>query len=103
MKIQIFALAAALSAIAGTAFADGAAQATLQTPVSKTINVIAGEAYWTCKGSACTAGGASGQTLTVSACKAIAKEAGPVTAFGVDQNSLTVGQLAKCNAVAKPH
>jgi hypothetical protein len=98
MKIQILALAAAVSAMAGAAFADGPAQATLQTPVAKTINVIAGEAYWTCEGPACTAGGASGQSLTVSACKEIAKAVGPVTAYTVDGSSLSATQLAKCNA-----
>jgi hypothetical protein len=101
MKIQVVALAAALSAIAGAAFADGSAQATLQSPVTKTINVIAGEAYWTCQASTCTAAGASGQTLTVSACKDVVRAAGPVTAFTVDQNGLKEEQLAKCNAVAK--
>lgn len=100
MKIQVVALAAALSAIAGSALADGPAQATLQNPVAKQFNLIAGDSYWSCQGSVCASGAATDQALTISACKTIVKAAGPVTAFTVDRGKLTDAQLVKCNAVA---
>jgi hypothetical protein len=100
MKIKAFVLAAAISAIAGSALAEGAAQATLQNPLAKPFDVIAGDAYWSCQASACTAGAATDQSLTVSACKSIAKLAGPITAYTVDRGSLSAAQLAKCNTAA---
>jgi hypothetical protein len=100
MKIQILSLVVAISAVAGAANAEGAAIAALQSPLSKPIDVIAGDAYWTCEGVACTAGSASGQSLTVDACRTIVKTAGPVTAYTVDGASLRPPLLAKCNAIA---
>jgi hypothetical protein len=103
MKKQVIALAAALSALAGSALADGVGTAALQSPIAKSINVIAGDAYWTCQASTCTSGGATDQSLTISACKTIVKAAGPVTAYAIGSASLPAAQLAKCNAVAAPH
>jgi hypothetical protein len=100
MKIQILALALTLSAVAGAANAEGAAIAALQNPLPKAINVIAGDAYWTCAGAACTTGSASGQSLTIDACRTIVKTAGPVTAYTVDGSSLRPPLLARCNAIA---
>jgi hypothetical protein len=103
LKFQTLALALAFSALAGAALADGPAQATLQNPVAKTINVIAGDGYWTCEGSTCSAGGASDQSLTIDACRTIVKAAGPVTAYQVDGRNLPDALLAKCNGAAKAH
>jgi hypothetical protein len=100
MQARILVLAAALSALAGAAEAEGAASATLQSPVAKPIHVIAGDAYWTCEDAVCAAGSASGQSLSIDACRAIVKAAGPVTAFTVEGASLRPALLAKCNAIA---
>jgi hypothetical protein len=96
MIIRTLALAAAFSALAGAALADGAGQATLQKPLAKRVEVVAGDGYWVCQGSSCTSGSASDQTLTVSACKDLVKAAGPVTDFSVGGVALKPAQLAKC-------
>ncbi len=100
MKIQILSLAVAVSALAGAAKADGAAIAALQNPIPEAISVIAGDAYWTCQGVVCTTGSASGQSLTIDACRTIVKTAGPVTAYTVDGSALRPPLLARCNAIA---
>jgi hypothetical protein len=103
LKFQTLVLAAAFSALAGAALADGPAQATLQNPVAKPFNVIAGDGYWACQGSTCSSGSASDQSLTIDACRTIVKAAGPVTTYAVDGRSLPDALLAKCNGVAKAH
>ena len=100
MKTLILSIVIAISALAGAANAEGAAIAALQNPLPKAINVIAGDAYWACEGAACTTGSASGQSLTIDACRTIVKTAGPVTAYTVDGSSLRPPLLAKCNAIA---
>jgi hypothetical protein len=103
MKVQMLTLALAATALAGAAKAEGSAVAALQSPVPKVINVIAGDAYWTCEGAVCAAGSASGQSLSIDACRTIVKAAGPVTAYTVDGASLRPPLLAKCNAIAATH
>jgi len=98
MKVQVIALAAALSALAGSALADGRAQATLQTPLTKPITVVAGDAFWNCQGAACVADPASEQVLTVQACRILEKQTGPITAYGIDREVLPDHLLARCNA-----
>ena len=102
MKIQSLILAAGLSLMAGAAFADGGGVATLQSPVAKPISLIAGDGFWDCAGASCTAGAASDQSLTVSACKTIVKAVGPVSSFSVGSGKLPEKLLAKCNTAAAP-
>ena len=56
--------AAALSALADEAAAEGVATATLQSPLAKPVNVIAGDAYWTCSQALCAADGHTASALT---------------------------------------
>jgi hypothetical protein len=95
--------AATLAAMANEASAEGAATATLQNPLAKPIHVIAGDAYWTCEETLCAAGAASGQSLSIDACRSIVKAAGPVTAYTVEGSSLRPTLLARCNAIAASH
>jgi hypothetical protein len=97
MIIRTLALAAALSALAGAAFADGVGHATLQTPLAKRVEAIAGDGYWVCQGTSCSSGGASDQSLTISACKDLVKAAGPVSAYSIGDAALKPEQLAKCD------
>lgn len=99
MKFQIIALAAVLSAIAGSALADGRAQATLQAPLSKPITVVAGDAFWSCAGASCVADQATDQVLTVEACRVLEKQTGPITAYAIDRNTLPSHLLDRCNGV----
>ena len=100
MKLRTLLAAAALSACAGSALADGVGQVTLQSPISKPVSIIAGDAFWNCAGSACASGGATDQSLTVSACKTIVKTVGPVSAYSIGGSTLPANLLAKCNAAA---
>jgi hypothetical protein len=100
VKIHTLVLALIFSATAGAALADGRAEAKLLAPLAKPVTVMAGEAFWTCQGSNCVAEPASEQILTVSACKAVAKAAGPISAYGVDRRALPANLMVKCNAAA---
>jgi hypothetical protein len=103
MKLQTIALAAAISALASAALAAGPGQATLQNPLAKPVSVIAGDGIWTCQGEACSTGSVSDQSLTIDACRTLAKAVGPITAYVVDGSSLRPAPLARCNAVSASH
>lgn len=103
MKIQILALAAAFSALASAALADGGGQASLENPVAKPINVIAGDGYWACAGTSCLSSSATDQSLTIDACRTIVKAAGPVTAYSISGSNLPAPLLARCNGAPKTH
>lgn len=102
MIIRILALAAAGSLAAGGAWADGVAQATLQSPLAAPITLIAGDAQWTCQGATCTAPMAQEGVLTVQTCRTLAKATGAITAYSVDDRALPAPLLARCNAAIRP-
>ena len=98
MKIQMLALAAALSMAAGSAFAEDTAQATLKTPVSAPVHAIAGGATWLCEGTSCvTTSETIGDTLSVWSCKTLVQTVGPVTSYSLGAKSLTPAQVDRCN------
>jgi hypothetical protein len=98
MKIQMLALAAALSMAAGSAFAEDTAQATLKTPVSAPVHAIAGGATWLCEGTSCvTTSETIGDTLSVWSCKTLVQTVGPVTSYSLGGKSLTPAQVDRCN------
>ena len=98
MKIQMLALAAALSMAAGSAFAEDTAQATLKTPVTAPVHTIAGGATWLCQGTSCvTTSETIGDTLSVWSCKTLVQTVGPVTSYSLGAKSLTPAQVDRCN------
>ncbi|MDR3509894.1 MAG: hypothetical protein P4L64_18560 [Caulobacteraceae bacterium] len=97
MIIRTLALAAALSALATTAFADGRAEATLEKPVASPVRTIAGEASWSCLGTVCAAFPATSAVQSVSVCRALAKAAGPVASYSYDGKAFTPDLIARCN------
>jgi hypothetical protein len=103
MKLQSLAAAAALTTclFAGSAFADGRIAVALQNPVAAKTKVVAGGAVFVCDGAECVSTAAPSRALTAVACKALAKEVGPVAAFGGDTKSLDADDLTRCNASAK--
>jgi hypothetical protein len=103
MKLQSLAAVAALSVslFAGSAFADGRIAVALENPVAAKIKVVAGGAVFICDGAECVSTAAPSRALTAVACKALAKEVGPVAAFGGDTKSLDADDLTRCNVSAK--
>ena len=98
MKIQMLALAAALSMAAGSAFAEDTAQATLKTPVSAPVHAVAGGATWECQGSSCvTTSETIGDTLSVWSCKTLVQSVGPVSSYSLGAKALTAAQIDRCN------
>ena len=103
MKLQSLAAVAALTTclFAGSAFADGRIAVALENPVAAKTKVVAGGAVFICDGAECVSAAAPSRALTAVACKALAKEVGPVAAFGGDTKSLDADDLTRCNASAK--
>ncbi len=98
MKIQMVALAAALSMAAGSAFAEDTAHATLKAPVNGTVHAVAGGATWVCEGTSCvTTSETIGDTLSVWSCKTLVQSAGPVSSYSLGGRSLTPAQVDRCN------
>jgi hypothetical protein len=98
MKIQMLALAAALSMAAGSAFADEAAQATLKAPVSAPTHAVAGGATWSCEGTSCvTVTETLGDTFSVWSCKTLVQSVGPVSSYSLGGRALTPAQIDRCN------
>ncbi len=104
MKLQSLAAAAALTVslfTAGSALADGRIAVALENPVAAKTKVVAGGAVFVCDGAECVSTAAPSRALTAVACKALAKEVGPVAAFGGDTKTLDADDLTRCNASAK--
>jgi len=95
----VFAAAAGFAFMSGSAFAGEVAVAKLAAPVAKQVKVIADSAVFVCAADSCTA--VSYKTPTLRGCKAIAKEAGAVVSYTVDDKALSADDLAKCNAAAQ--
>lgn len=97
MIIRTLAFVAVFSALAGTALADGRAEATLQKPVPAAVKTIAGDAAWSCFGTVCAAFPATEAVQSVSVCKALVKVAGPVASYSFDGKAFPADLLARCN------
>ena len=98
--LKSFMLAAALSLVtASGAFADEGdpmASAALAKPVARATQVIAGGVVWSCKEQTCSGPATADRTFSVSACKALVKEVGAVTSYGVDTRQLKADELQRC-------
>ncbi|MEH0197389.1 hypothetical protein V7S57_22040 [Caulobacter sp. CCNWLY153] len=104
MKLRALAAVAALSVsalVAAPALADGRLAVTLEKPVSAKTKIVAGGAVFVCEDASCVATSAPSRALSVASCKALAKEAGRVSAFGGDAKALAAEELERCNASAK--
>ena len=91
---------AGFSLPAATAAADGRITATLATPQTAKTQLIAFHSVWNCAGETCIAGETPDDAQTVSGCKELAKQVGPVTAYAGDAKTLDAAALAKCNTAA---
>lgn len=94
-------LAGALGAaflFGGVAFAGDLSTARLQGPAAAQ-QIVARSTVWTCEGDTCRA--RPNHAVSVSACRAFVREAGPVAAYGTEQRQLTAEQLTACNAAAR--
>ena len=103
MKLQT--LSAACAAVVTLAFAGGAlaaepVTAKLAAPVAEKTKFIAGGAVFLCEADACVASAPSSQTFATATCKAVVKNVGAVTAFGLNGRALDAGKLDACNAGA---
>jgi hypothetical protein len=101
MMNHVLAIAAALTltSAAGAFAAENTFSASLASPVAKT-KIVAGGAVWNCEGETCVAGAITTETSSLRACKALAKEVGPLAAYG-GRAAFEADKLAKCNTVAK--
>lgn len=94
-------LASALGAallFSGVALAGDLSTARLQG-ASGAQQIVARSTVWTCEGDTCRA--RPNHAVSVSACRAFVREAGPVTAYGTERRQLTAEQLTACNAAAR--
>ena len=103
MKLQT--LSAACAAVitlsfAGGAFAAEPVTAKLAAPLAEKTKFIAGGAVFLCEADACVASAPSSQTFAASTCKAVAKNVGAITSFGLNGKTLDAGKLDACNAGA---
>ena len=105
MIIRTIAFSAVLALTGGAALAQGLAEATLQSPIAKPAQAIAGGAEWNCQGSTCATqvdpdSNAYTDIFAVSSCEDLVKTSGPVSAYSRDGKTFTSNQLDRCNSVA---
>ena len=102
MKLRTLTAVAVLAfTVAAPAFAsDGRISVSLQTPLAAKTKVVAGGAVFSCADAVCVAYGAPARALSASACKAVAREVGAVSAYASDRKALQADDLARCNATA---
>lgn len=100
--LKTFALAAILSAgLTSAALArDAVFTVKLTTPVAERTQVIAQNTIWTCEGDTCVA--AATHSATVRSCRQFVREAGPVTAYGPENDPLSAEELDRCNGATAP-
>ncbi|MGZ3400955.1 MAG: CC_3452 family protein [Caulobacteraceae bacterium] len=92
-----FALAAAVAlGMSSAAFAETTITATLNTAVSKPVELLANDTLWTCVDKACVVKTKGSDTDSWLECHKFVKQAGRVTAYG----SLDDSKIAMCNAGA---
>jgi hypothetical protein len=95
--IRFGAFIAVVAAAGSVLAADGPVSATLQNPVAKATEQVAGGAVFACKADTCVAESDTSQLDDQAMCKDLARQLGAITKFG----SMAAGALAKCNGVAK--
>jgi hypothetical protein len=86
-------------AFAGAALADGQVTATLAQAQSGHSKLVAGQAVFRCEGATCVAATAPDAAASVSNCKLLAKQVGPLTYYGAEK-PLDDKKLAECNLAA---
>lgn len=101
MKVRTLALCAAMFVgSAGSALADTNYLVKLEAPVPSAMKFMAAHAMWSCVASTCGSGGAPEDSLSVPACKELAKKVGKITSYGDVTHKLSADELEKCNTAA---
>jgi len=72
----------------------------LEAPVPSAMKFMAAHAMWSCVASTCGSGGAPEESLSVSACKELAKKVGKIVSYGDTTHKLSADELEKCNSAA---
>ena len=103
MKVHFTAIAAAtlIGAFGTQAMAAAAITAKLQAPIEGRKKPVAGGAVFVCEADTCVASNPSGDTLSTSGCRDLARSVGAVASYGSDAKQLAAEKLTACNAVAK--
>lgn len=98
--MKSFLLAATIAAVAAPALASGVWTATPAQASSKT-SFVAGSVIWACSGSTCRTTSDTTGADSLSACRDLASQLGPITAFAIDGHAYSTQRLASCNVSAK--
>jgi hypothetical protein len=70
--------------------------AQLETALKEPAKIVAGGAVFNCRDARCVARARTNQTLSVSACRQLAKRVGVITEFGDSRDKLPAEKLAAC-------
>ena len=98
--MKILFVAAALAMCAAPAYADSQWTATPAQSVSKS-HVAAGSVIWDCDAAGCRTVSSTSGADKLSACRALAREAGKLATFVAGAEGFDATRLASCNAAAK--
>ena len=98
--MKIFLVAVALAVCAAPAYADSPWTATPVQATSKS-QLAAGSVIWDCDSTGCRTVSRTSGADKLSACRALAREAGKLTAFVAGAEGFDATRLASCNAAAK--
>ena len=96
-KVRLIGLAMAFAAAAALA-GPGRYTATLAQPLAKKKEFIANGNAWICDGALCTLRSTPLRADSIVTCRELRREAGAVTAYGVEGMQFTAAQLESCNA-----
>ena len=94
IALALFALSAPISA------ASAASYSAVPASPSADARIIGRDIVWRCGPDSCA--GATESSRPVVLCQGLAKKAGPIVKFVADGRTLSEGELAACNASAKP-
>jgi hypothetical protein len=100
MRKWLIAAVVAGAASASASYAADPVIAKLETGTVERVKVIAAGAIFDCTGDRCVSAAPSGRTVSLEACKVLARRLGRVQSLSDSRRSLSPEKLADCNSVA---
>jgi hypothetical protein len=98
MRTTIFAAAFALVSV--PAFAGSSPWTAVPAQPSSLTHFVASSLIWTCSDSGCASVSDTSGALSMSECRALARQVGHLSSFATQKGAFTESRLAECNQAA---
>jgi hypothetical protein len=93
-------IVAAVAMFSMAAFAGSTAWTAVPAQPASRSHFLARSLLWTCNDSGCFSVTDTAAALSMSECRGLAKQVGPLSSFATHRGAFTESQLAECNQAA---